>query len=41
VQVVFGSELGKVGGIFAGEDLGFGVNAGFQGIEAASDTARR
>jgi hypothetical protein len=32
--VVFGGEKFEGRGVFAGDDLGFGVNAGFQGVEA-------
>jgi hypothetical protein len=32
--VVFGDEEGEDRGVFAGDDLGLGVDAGFQGIEA-------
>ncbi|MGA2769174.1 MAG: hypothetical protein ABSG26_00015 [Bryobacteraceae bacterium] len=37
--VVFGGEKFEGRGIFAGDDLGLGVNAGFQGIEADSGLA--
>ena len=32
--VVFVGEAGEIGGIFAEDDLGFGMDAGFQGIHA-------
>jgi hypothetical protein len=32
--VIFGGEKFEGRGVFAADDLGFGVNAGFQGIEA-------
>jgi len=32
--VVFGGKEGESRGVFTGDDLGVGINAGFQGIEA-------
>jgi hypothetical protein len=32
--VVLGGELGEWLGVFATDDVGFGVNAGFQGVQA-------
>jgi len=37
--VIFGGEKIQSRGVFAADDLGFGVNAGFQGIEADSGFA--
>jgi hypothetical protein len=37
--VIFGREERESRGVFAGDDLGLGINAGFQGIEADSGLA--
>jgi hypothetical protein len=39
--VILGGEKVESRGVFAGDDLGFGVNAGFQGIEADGGPALR
>ena len=39
--VIFHDEKFESRGVFAGDDLGFGVNAGFQGVEADGGLALR